>query len=112
MGQVAKAHHAHDNSTFRVSLLPSGEMTYGDRERYSRQILFTGIGEEGQQRLLSSHVTIVGCGALGCVQAMELARAGAGHLTIIDRDYIEHSNLQRQLLFEESDAADGLPKAA
>jgi len=87
-------------------------MTYGDKERYSRQILFTGIGEQGQQRLLSSHVTIVGCGALGSVQAMELARAGVGHLTIIDRDYVEPSNLQRQLLFEESDAADGLPKAA
>ncbi|PYT30557.1 MAG: thiamine biosynthesis protein ThiF [Acidobacteria bacterium] len=86
-------------------------MTYGDKERYSRQILFTGIGEQGQQRLLSSRVTIVGCGALGSVQAMELARAGVGHLTIIDRDYVEPSNLQRQLLFEESDAADGLPKA-
>ena len=87
-------------------------MTYADRQRYSRQILFTGIGEKGQQRLLSSDVTIVGCGALGSVQAMELARAGVGHLTIIDRDYVEPSNLQRQLLFEESDAADGLPKAA
>ncbi len=87
-------------------------MTSGERERYSRQILFPEIGELGQQRLLDSHAVIVGCGALGSVQAMALVRAGVGRLSIIDRDYVETSNLQRQFLFEESDAADALPKAA
>lgn len=79
--------------------------------RYSRQILFPGIGVEGQRRLAESHAVIVGCGALGCVQAMLLARAGVGRLTLIDRDYVERSNLQRQILFDESDAAAALPKA-
>jgi molybdopterin/thiamine biosynthesis adenylyltransferase len=81
------------------------------RERYSRQILFAGLGEEGQERLLRAHAAIVGCGALGSFQAAAMARAGVGRLTIIDRDYVEASNLQRQWLFEESDAADALPKA-
>jgi molybdopterin/thiamine biosynthesis adenylyltransferase len=93
-------------------LLPSIGMTSGDRERYSRQILFREIGEQGQERLLASHAAIVGCGALGSLQAMALARAGVGCLSVIDRDYVEASNLQRQFLFEESDAADALPKAA
>jgi adenylyltransferase/sulfurtransferase len=87
-------------------------MTSGERERYSRQILFREIGEQGQERLLAAHAVIVGCGALGSLQAIALARAGVGRLTIIDRDYVEPSNLQRQFLFEESDAADALPKAA
>src|SRR6266852_367816 len=87
-------------------------MTSGERERYSRQILFRGIGEQGQERLLASHAVIVGCGALGSLQAMALARAGVGRLSIIDRDYVETSNLQRQFLFDESDAAEALPKAA
>jgi molybdopterin-synthase adenylyltransferase len=87
-------------------------MTSGDRERYSRQILFPEIREQGQERLLASHAVIVGCGALGSVQAMALARAGVGHLSIIDRDFVEPSNLQRQFLFDESDAASALPKAA
>jgi len=87
-------------------------MTPEERERYSRQILFRGIGEEGQERLLRSHAAIVGCGALGSFQVVALARAGVGRLTIIDRDYVEPSNLQRQWLFEESDAAAALPKAA
>lgn len=82
-----------------------------DRERYSRQILFHGIGEAGQERLLASHAAIVGCGALGTVHAAALARAGVGRLTIIDRDYVEASNLQRQWLFEEADASAALPKA-
>ncbi|MEX2264277.1 MAG: ThiF family adenylyltransferase [Bryobacteraceae bacterium] len=82
------------------------------RERYSRQILFPGIGEQGQERLLASHAAVVGCGALGSFQAEALVRAGVGRLSIIDRDYVESSNLQRQWLFEESDAAQGLPKAA
>jgi molybdopterin/thiamine biosynthesis adenylyltransferase len=80
-------------------------------QRYSRQILFPGIGPEGQRRLASAHIAIVGCGALGCTQAMLLARAGIGRLTLIDRDYVEPSNLQRQILFDESDAAAALPKA-
>ena len=86
-------------------------MTGEERERYSRQILFAGLGEEGQERLLRAHAAIVGCGALGSFQAAALALAGVGRLTIIDRDYVEPSNLQRQWLFEESDAAEALPKA-
>jgi adenylyltransferase/sulfurtransferase len=82
-----------------------------NHERYSRQILFQGIGEEGQEKLLASRVAIVGCGALGTVQASLLARAGVGELTIIDRDYVEASNLQRQTLFTEQDASERLPKA-
>ncbi|HZQ20362.1 MAG TPA: ThiF family adenylyltransferase [Terriglobales bacterium] len=80
-------------------------------ERYSRQVLFAGIGAEGQQRLLASCVAIVGCGATGSALAFLLARAGVGTLRIIDRDYVEASNLQRQTLFDESDAADSVPKA-
>jgi molybdopterin/thiamine biosynthesis adenylyltransferase len=80
-------------------------------ERYSRQILFPGIGEKGQQRLLDARVAVLGCGALGSFQAGALARAGVGYLRIIDRDYVELSNLQRQWLFDESDAEQGLPKA-
>ncbi len=79
--------------------------------RYSRQIRFRQFGTEGQARLADARVVIVGCGALGTVQAEILARAGVGHLRIIDRDYVEPSNLQRQLLFSEADAAEGLPKA-
>ncbi|HET9086156.1 MAG TPA: ThiF family adenylyltransferase [Acidobacteriaceae bacterium] len=82
-----------------------------ESERYSRQVLFAGIGEQGQRRLLASHVGVVGCGATGAAVAGMLARAGVGCLTIIDRDYVEWSNLQRQVLFEEQDAAEGLPKA-
>jgi molybdopterin-synthase adenylyltransferase len=81
------------------------------QERYSRQVLFAGIGSEGQQRLADSRVAIVGCGATGSALASLLGRAGVGILRIIDRDYVEASNLQRQTLFEESDAAESLPKA-
>jgi adenylyltransferase/sulfurtransferase len=81
------------------------------REKYSRQILFAGIGEAGQERLLASSAVLVGCGALGTVVANLLVRAGVGRLRIIDRDFVESSNLQRQTLFEESDARDALPKA-
>ena len=80
-------------------------------DRYSRQILFTGIGEDGQQRLLAARVLIVGCGALGSAHAESLARAGVGHLRIVDRDFVEPSNLQRQTMFTESDAEQRLPKA-
>ena len=82
-----------------------------DRERYSRQILFQGLGDSGQEKLLAARVAIVGCGALGTHQAALLARAGVGELTIIDRDFVEESNLQRQSLFTEQDAAERLPKA-
>ncbi len=81
------------------------------RERYSRQILFEPIGEQGQERLRQSSVTIIGCGALGSTLASLLVRAGIGHLRIIDRDFVEPSNLQRQSLFEETDAYELLPKA-
>ncbi len=80
-------------------------------ERYSRQILFPGIGEQGQEALGRSTAAVVGCGALGSFHAAALARAGVGRLIIIDRDYVEPSNLQRQWLFEESDAAESVPKA-
>ncbi len=80
-------------------------------ERYSRQILFPGVGVEGQRKLTASRITIVGCGATGSVLASLLARAGVGTIRIIDRDYVEPSNLQRQSLFDEADAAESLPKA-
>jgi adenylyltransferase/sulfurtransferase len=80
-------------------------------EKYSRQTLFTPLGEQGQRRLLSSRAVIVGCGALGSFHAAALARAGVGELVLIDRDYVEESNLQRQWLYDESDAREGLPKA-
>src|SRR5713226_9320527 len=79
-------------------------------DRYSRQILFAGIGLEGQQRVLSSRALIIGCGALGSAQAEVLARAGVGKLRIVDRDFVEFSNLQRQTMFTEADANDRLPK--
>jgi adenylyltransferase/sulfurtransferase len=80
-------------------------------ERYSRQIRFHGLGEAGQERLLASRVTVCGCGALGTVLANHLARAGVGRIRIVDRDFIETHNLQRQVLFDEQDVADNLPKA-
>lgn len=80
-------------------------------ERYSRQVLFQGIGQEGQMRLARAKVAIVGCGATGSSLTALLARSGVGTLRIIDRDYVEPSNLQRQSLFDETDAAESLPKA-
>jgi adenylyltransferase/sulfurtransferase len=80
-------------------------------ERYSRQMRFTGIGETGQRKLLGGHVTLCGCGALGTVLANALVRAGVGHVRIVDRDFIETHNLQRQILFDERDVAENLPKA-
>ncbi len=80
-------------------------------ERYSRQILFSAIGKIGQAKLLKSRVLIVGSGALGAAHAETLARAGVGFLRIIDRDFVEFSNLQRQTLYSEADADERLPKA-
>src|ERR1700728_2352257 len=82
-----------------------------EAERYSRQILFPGIGAEGQQKLRSAHAAIVGVGATGAATASLLARAGVGELTLIDRDFVEPSNLHRQILFDEADAHAALPKA-
>lgn len=79
--------------------------------RYSRQTLFDGIGEEGQALIAQSTVVIIGCGALGAVQAETLARAGVGRLVLVDRDFVEESNLQRQIMFDESDALNRLPKS-
>jgi molybdopterin-synthase adenylyltransferase len=87
------------------------KMERHQRERYSRQILFALIGEKGQENLLSSSAVLVGCGALGTAVASLLVRAGVGRLRIVDRDFVEPSNLQRQTLFDEGDARDTLPKA-
>lgn len=80
-------------------------------ERYSRQILFRGVGADGQRRLAAARVAIIGCGATGSAVAALLARSGVGTIRIIDRDYVEPSNLQRQTLFDEADARESLPKA-
>jgi adenylyltransferase/sulfurtransferase len=87
-------------------------MADADPDRYSRQIRFAPLGPEGQARLAAARVAIVGCGALGSAAAMALARAGVGHLRLIDRDVPELSNLPRQVLFDEADVTAGLPKAA
>ncbi|HZS95809.1 MAG TPA: ThiF family adenylyltransferase [Terriglobales bacterium] len=86
-------------------------MSLDHDERYSRQILFRGVGAEGQKRLAAARVAVVGCGATGSVVSSLLARAGVGTIRIIDRDYVEPSNLQRQTLFDEADARESLPKA-
>jgi adenylyltransferase/sulfurtransferase len=83
-----------------------------ENDRYSRQIRFREIGEKGQRRLARSRVALVGCGGLGSTHAELLARAGVGFLRLIDRDSIDMSNLQRQLLYDEKDAAASLPKAS
>src|SRR5579871_4837558 len=86
-------------------------MSLNSEDRYSRQVLFRAIGAQGQERLRFARVALVGCGATGSSVAQLLARAGVGTLRIIDRDYVEASNLQRQALFDENDAANSLPKA-
>lgn len=80
-------------------------------ERYSRQIRFLPIGEAGQKKIGKKHILLIGCGALGTANAESLVRAGVGQLTIVDRDYVEESNLQRQTLFTENDCHEQLPKA-
>src|SRR5437588_11576738 len=80
-------------------------------DRYSRQIRFPALGEAGQRKLMSSRVTVCGCGALGTVLANHLVRAGVGFVRVVDRDFIETHNLQRQILFDEQDVADNLPKS-
>ena len=85
--------------------------THSIPARYSRQVLFNGIGNEGQVQIIASRVAVVGCGALGSVQASLLVRAGIGTLRIIDRDFVEETNLQRQILFDEEDVRSVLPKA-
>jgi len=82
-----------------------------DLDRYSRQMRFDAIGEDGQQKLASARVLLCGCGALGSVLANTLARAGVGFLRIVDRDFLELNNLQRQVLYDEADVEAGLPKA-
>lgn len=82
-----------------------------NNERYNRQILFREIGRDGQEKLLRSRVCLIGCGALGAAHAETLARAGVGRLRIVDRDFVEYTNLQRQTLFSEQDAKERLPKA-
>ena len=86
-------------------------MHWEPEDRYSRQVLFAEIGAEGQKRLSRSRVAVVGCGATGSALAALLARSGVGTLRIIDRDYVEPSNLQRQSLFDENDARESIPKA-
>ena len=86
-------------------------MTHPTDYRYSRQSRFAPLGLDGQERIRAASVAVIGCGALGTVEAEILVRAGVGRLRIIDRDFVEWSNLQRQFLFEESDAVEGLPKA-
>jgi molybdopterin/thiamine biosynthesis adenylyltransferase len=81
------------------------------QQKYSRQVLFAGIGAPGQERLLASSAVIVGCGAIGAAAANLLVRAGVGRLRVVDRDFVEPSNLQRQTLFDEADAREALPKA-
>jgi molybdopterin/thiamine biosynthesis adenylyltransferase len=80
-------------------------------ERYSRQILFAGIGAEGQRRIGAARALVLGCGALGSAQVESLARAGIGRLRVVDRDFVEESNLQRQTLFSERDARERIPKS-
>lgn len=90
---------------------PAAPLHIDDRERYSRQVLYPGIGADGQLALSRAHIAIAGCGAIGAAAASLLARAGVGTLTLIDRDFVEPSNLQRQVLFDEQDAREALPKA-
>jgi len=102
----------HWHGTYNNGLDYSTRMTASEPDdRYSRQVLFHGIGPGGQRKLAASTVAIVGCGATGSALASLLARSGVGNIRILDRDYVEASNLQRQSLFDEADAAESMPKA-
>ncbi len=103
--------HQHTNAASESPASSSIPVPISDTDRYSRQILFAPIGPTGQQLLARAHVAIVGVGATGAATASLLARAGVGRLTLIDRDFVEPSNLQRQMLFDEDDARASLPKA-
>lgn len=98
-------------STDTTGAVTQSSATDDQSARYSRQILFRPLGLAGQQKLIKAHAAIVGCGATGAAAASLLARAGVGRITVIDRDFVEWSNLQRQVLFTEEDAAEALPKA-
>src|SRR5262245_57370737 len=91
--------------------MPFDDNTRDPLERYSRQMRFPPLGEESQRKLSNSRVTLCGCGALGTVLANHLVRAGVGFVRIVDRDFIETHNLQQQILFDEQDVAENLPKA-
>jgi len=97
--------------TYNNSLFAQRGTSLAAEERYSRQILFPGMGADGQRKLRQARVAVVGCGATGSAMASLLGRSGVGTIRIIDRDYVELSNLQRQSLFDEADAAESLPKA-
>ncbi len=95
----------------RATWFARGHPMPDNLERYSKQVLFAAMGEAGQRRLLAGRALLCGCGALGSVLAETLVRAGVGFLRIVDRDYVELSNLQRQVLFDENDVAERIPKA-
>ncbi|HEY1387069.1 MAG TPA: ThiF family adenylyltransferase [Ktedonobacterales bacterium] len=99
------------NVPVEAEISPFAARGLSAEQRYSRQTLFSGIGAAGQERLSRARVLIAGCGALGSVLANSLARAGVGFLRLVDRDFVEGNNLQRQVLYDEQDALDGLPKA-
>src|SRR6185437_2342391 len=99
-----------ESGSSTANKLISSEM-HGAESRYQRQMRFAPLGPDGQRRIAEATVAIVGLGALGSVQAELLARAGVGTLRLLDRDFVELSNLQRQTLYDESAAADALPKA-
>jgi adenylyltransferase/sulfurtransferase len=99
-----------DNTTSDVPKTMMVDSTH-KLDRYIRQIRYPNLGEQGQQRLLQSRVLLCGCGALGSVLANTVARAGIGHIRLVDRDFLELNNLQRQVLYDEQDVAAGLPKA-
>jgi adenylyltransferase/sulfurtransferase len=109
--------HKDDQPVAQINFVPMGlgapvlVRSRMDLDRYHRQMLLPEIGEEGQRRLVGSRALLVGCGALGCAIADLLVRAGVGELTIIDRDVVEKTNLQRQVLYDEGDARAALPKA-
>ncbi|HUS39911.1 MAG: ThiF family adenylyltransferase [Pirellulales bacterium] len=92
--------------------MPDESPIPSELQRYARQMRYAPIGETGQRRLAEGRLLIIGCGALGSVLANTLVRAGVGHVRIVDRDYLELNNLQRQVLYDEQDVADALPKAA